>query len=47
MLAQQIVLVPVLRAGLGMLDAALEMLPEATVGYVGMERDEATAIANS
>ena len=47
MLAQQIALVPVLRAGLGMLDAALEMLPEATVGYVGMERDEATAIANS
>src|SRR5690348_6068964 len=32
--------VPVLRAGLGMLDATLEMLPEATVGYVGLERDE-------
>jgi uracil phosphoribosyltransferase len=41
------VLVPVLRAGLGMLDAALELLPEATIGYVGMERNEATAIASS
>ncbi len=43
----QIVAVPILRAGLGMLDAALEMLPDATVGYVGMERDEATAIASA
>ncbi len=46
-LAQEIVLVPVLRAGLGMLDAALELLPEAAVGYVGLERDEQTAIASS
>jgi uracil phosphoribosyltransferase len=42
-----IVAVPVLRAGLGMLDAVLELLPEATVGYVGLERDETTAIASS
>lgn len=35
-------LVPVLRAGLGMLDAALTLLPEAQVGFVGMARDEAT-----
>jgi uracil phosphoribosyltransferase len=41
------VLVPILRAGLGMLDAALELLPSATVGYVGLQRDEATAIATS
>jgi uracil phosphoribosyltransferase len=41
------VLVPVLRAGLGMLDAALDLLPDATVGYVGLERDETTAIASS
>lgn len=39
--------VPVLRAGLGMLDAVLAMLPNALVGYVGLERDEATAIATS
>ncbi len=41
------VLVPVLRAGLGMLDAALGLLPEATVGYLGLERDERTAIASA
>jgi len=36
------VLVPVLRAGLGMLDGALALLPEARVGFVGVRRDEAT-----
>lgn len=46
-LSTQLTLIPVLRAGLGMLDAALEMLPDAAVGYVGMERDETTAIARS
>src|SRR5579859_4619774 len=39
--------VPILRAGLGMLDSTLAMLPEAAVGYVGLERDEKTAIARS
>ncbi len=42
-----LVAVPVLRAGLGMLDAVLDLLPDATVGYVGLERDETTAIASS
>jgi uracil phosphoribosyltransferase len=42
-----IVAVPILRAGLGMLDAVLDLLPEATVGYFGLERDEMTAIASS
>lgn len=42
-----LVAVPVLRAGLGMLDAVLELLPEAAVGYVGLERNEQTAIASS
>ena len=36
-------LVPVLRAGLGMLDGALALLPEATVGFIGLFRDEETA----
>lgn len=36
-------LVPVLRAGLGMLDGALALLPTATVGFVGLQRDEETA----
>ena len=38
-----IVLVPVLRAGLGMLDAALILVPGARVGYIGLRRDEDTA----
>jgi uracil phosphoribosyltransferase len=36
-------LVPVLRAGLGMLDGALALLPGATVGFMGLFRDEETA----
>ena len=40
-----IVLVPVLRAGIGMLESMLELFPDAVVGYVGLERDEMTAEA--
>ncbi len=35
-------LVPVLRAGLGMTEAALGLLPEASMGFVGLARDEVT-----
>jgi uracil phosphoribosyltransferase len=35
-------LVPVLRAGLGMADAALSLLPESSMGFVGLARDEHT-----
>ncbi len=34
------IVVPILRAGLGMLDAAARLLPEAPVGFLGMARDE-------
>lgn len=37
-------LVPILRAGLGMVDAALDLLPEAEVWHLGLYRDEATAM---
>jgi len=40
-----VVVVPVLRAGLGMLDAFLELIPGAEVGYFGLERNEETAAA--
>ncbi len=40
-----VVLVPVLRAGMGMLEVMLQVFPRAAVGYVGLERDEATAVA--
>ena len=40
-----IVIVPILRAGMGMLGAMLRVLPYAKVGVLGMQRDEATAEA--
>ncbi|MCU7489900.1 MAG: uracil phosphoribosyltransferase [Bacteroidota bacterium] len=41
-LAQDIVLVPVLRAGLSMVNAFLEIIPEAKVGHIGIQRNEVT-----
>ena len=41
-----VVVVPVLRAGLGMLDAVLELVPSARVGHIGLQRDEVTAVAS-
>ncbi len=42
-LSQRIGLVPILRAGLGMVDPVLDLLPEAAVWHLGLYRDEATA----
>lgn len=42
-----IVVVPILRAGLGMLDAVLELLPFARVGHIGLQRNEETAVAST
>jgi uracil phosphoribosyltransferase len=42
----KVVVVPVLRAGLGMAEAVLQLLPHARVGHVGLQRDERTAIAS-
>ena len=42
---QEVVAVPVLRAGLGLLGPVLELLPRVSVGYIGLERDEETAVA--
>jgi uracil phosphoribosyltransferase len=44
-IASRVVAVPVLRAGLGMLDAFLDLVPSAQVGYFGLERNEQTAVA--
>src|SRR6185503_17093326 len=41
-LADPPMFVPILRAGIGMVDAALRLVPQAEVGYVGLARDEAT-----
>jgi uracil phosphoribosyltransferase len=45
-LAGDVVVVPVLRAGLGMLEAVLDIVPRARVGHIGLQRDETTAVAS-
>ena len=42
--ARQLVAVAVLRAGLGLLDAVIDLLPNVKVGYAGVQRDEETAL---
>lgn len=44
---RSVIFVPVLRAGLAMLDAMSDFVPGSKVGFVGLERDERTAIARS
>ena len=39
---RKVVVVPILRAGLGMVDGLLMLLPSARVGHIGMYRDEST-----
>ncbi len=41
-LTQEVVIVPVLRAGLGMVSGFLQVIPDAKVGHIGLERDEKT-----
>ena len=41
-LAEQVLLVPILRAGLGMVEGILDLIPSAKVGHVGVYRDEQT-----
>ena len=43
-LATDLVVVPILRAGVGMLDGILELVPTARVGFVGLYRDEETKL---
>jgi uracil phosphoribosyltransferase len=44
---QPIVVVPILRAGLGMVQPFLDVFPDVSVGYIGLERDHETAVARS
>ncbi len=41
-LAREIVLIPILRAGLGMVDGITSLIPTAKVGHIGMYRDQET-----
>ncbi len=43
-LTERLVAIPVLRAGLGLLDAVTDLYPDTVVGYLGMERDEHTLL---
>lgn len=46
LLDEDITVIPVLRAGIAMLDAVMELIPKVKVGFVGMQRDEETAEAS-
>lgn len=41
-IANEVLLIPILRAGVGMLDGALKLIPTARVGFLGIYRDPAT-----
>lgn len=43
--SEAVVVVAILRAGAGMVDSVVRLLPEVSVGYIGLERDEETAKA--
>ena len=43
----EIIVIPILRAGLGMLDGVLSIMPSSRVGFLGMFRDEKTATPQS
>jgi uracil phosphoribosyltransferase len=46
-LTREVILVPVLRAGLGMLPSILQLIPNARVGFIGLKRNEETLEANA
>src|SRR5690554_1840909 len=41
---EDLIVVPILRAGIGMLEGILDLVPTARVGFVGMYRDKATKL---
>ena len=44
---KKIAVVPILRAGLGLVDGVLRMIPSARVGHIGMFRDEETLVPHT
>lgn len=46
-LAARIAVVPILRAGLAMMEPVTQLFPDVTVGYIGLQRSEETAVAHS
>lgn len=43
-LKDKVVLIPILRAGLGMVDGLKQLIPTASIGHIGLYRDEETAL---
>ena len=41
-IAEEVIVVPIMRAGLGMVDGFVRYIPEARVGHLGLQRDETT-----
>lgn len=46
-LQREVLIVPILRAGLGMMDSILQLIPHARVGFIGLKREETTLRATS
>jgi uracil phosphoribosyltransferase len=46
-LADSLVLVPILRAAIGLVQPFTDLFPDVSIGYVGLERDHATAVARN
>ena len=46
-LARPVIIIPILRAGLGMADGVHYLIPEASTGHIGIQRDEKTALPKS
>ncbi len=46
-IANGLVVVPILRAGLGMVSPIVDLFPDVSVGYIGLERDHTTAVASA
>ncbi len=44
---ETLIVVPILRAGLGMVQPFSDIFPDVSVGYIGLERDHTTAVARS
>lgn len=44
---ESLTFIPIIRAGIAMVEPALDLYPHASIGYIGLERDEETAIARN
>lgn len=44
-LKDEVIIIPILRSGLAMLFGAMNLLPKSKIGFIGLERDEKTAVA--